>query len=66
MAIPRNDKGEQVCRSCRAPLVFLKTETGKLIPVDKKTVDAADEYFDRDRHVSHFATCPDAKRWRKK
>lgn len=66
MANQRNEKGELVCRSCGAPLVFLKTDTGKLIPVDKKTADVADEYFDRDRHTSHFATCPDAKKWRKK
>lgn len=54
------------CRACNKEIVFLKTESGKLIPVDKETTDSADEYFDRDRHVTHFRTCPKANQFRKK
>lgn len=54
------------CRACNKEIVFLKTDSGKLIPVDKETTDSADEYFDRDRHVTHFRTCPKANQFRKK
>jgi hypothetical protein len=53
------------CKSCGKEITFLRTNKGKAIPVDKDTVDAADEYFDRDRHVTHFRTCPNAKDFRK-
>jgi hypothetical protein len=53
------------CKSCKKPIVFLKTDTGKIIPVDAETVDAADEHFDFERHKSHFATCPEAAKFRK-
>jgi len=53
------------CRSCGKEIVFLRTDQGKAIPVDKETVDAIDEYFDRDRHVTHFRTCPAAGKFRK-
>ena len=53
------------CKSCGKEIVFLRTDRGNSIPVDKETVDAVDEYFDKDRHVTHFSTCPDAKKFRK-
>lgn len=53
------------CKSCGKEIVFLRTDTGKAIPVDKETADAADEYFDRDRHVTHFRTCPEASKFRR-
>jgi hypothetical protein len=53
------------CKSCGKEITFLRTDKGKAIPVDKDTVDAADEYFDRDRHVTHFRTCPNTKDFRK-
>jgi hypothetical protein len=53
------------CKSCGKEITFLRTDKGKAIPVDKGTVDAADEYFDRDRHVTHFRTCPEASKFRK-
>lgn len=40
------------CRACRAEISFAPTSTGKLMPVD------ADG-------TSHFATCPQADRFRK-
>ena len=32
------------CKSCGKEIPFLRTDKGKAIPVDKGTVDAADEY----------------------
>jgi hypothetical protein len=54
------------CKSCGKEITFLRTDSGKAIPVDKETVDPIDEYFDRDRHVTHFRTCPEAGTFRKK
>jgi hypothetical protein len=54
------------CRSCDAKIVWLKTAKGKSMPVDAATVEEGDELFDHKRHVSHFATCPDAARYRKR
>ena len=53
------------CKACGKEITFLRTDKGKAIPVNKETTDVADEYFDRDRHVSHFADCPEANRFRK-
>ena len=68
---------ETVCRSCGAPIRWVKTRTGKSMPVDfageRRMVERErrhdprliDPVFEmRDTYVSHFATCPDAKRWR--
>lgn len=52
-------------KACGKEISFLRTDRGKAIPVDKDTVDTADEYFDPDRHVTHFRTCPMASRFRK-
>jgi len=46
------------CRRCGDKIVFLLNEKGKRVPCDPVGIDEADEYFDRDRHVRHFATCP--------
>lgn len=60
------------CRSCGAPIIWMRTTAGKRIPVDPDDVDEGDlDYNDHGEaifrpkeHVSHFATCPDASRWR--
>jgi len=54
------------CRTCKADIVWLKTEAGKNMPVDADTVDEGDTEFDDDKHVSHFATCKDADKHRRK
>jgi hypothetical protein len=41
------------CRSCGAPIYFVRTERGKLMPMDAETGE------------THFATCPQAKQWSK-
>ncbi len=47
----RGDEGH--CRSCGAPVMWTVTAKGKRMPVD------------RDTGISHFATCPQSKTWRK-
>lgn len=59
-------KGAISCRSCGAPIVFLKTRKDRRIPVDAGTVKLGDKDFDHTRHISHFATCPLAGRHRKR
>jgi hypothetical protein len=54
------------CKSCRAKIIWFKTAAGKNMPIDADTVEADDEEIDLDRHVSHFATCPDADKFRKR
>lgn len=64
--------GVVYCRSknCRAPIVYLKTKAGKLMPVNRASLTAT---FDRETlifdtalgHESHYATCPDADRFRR-
>ena len=53
------------CKSCRARIIWFKTVAGRNMPVDADTVEPADETYDPTRHVSHFATCPNANKHRK-
>lgn len=53
------------CRSCGRQVVWIKTATEKKMPIDAETWEPGDETFDRTRHTSHFASCPQAKAWRK-
>lgn len=52
------------CRSCDAQIVWMKTESGRNMPVDVDSVSEGDEVFDPSEHVSHFSTCPDADKFR--
>ena len=56
------------CQACGKEIRFLRTSTGKIMPVDKETTDPADEYYKpKDRgHVSHYKTCTDPARFSKK
>lgn len=54
------------CKSCHKPIVWLKTSGGRYMPTDASSVHEPADTFDASKgHVSHFATCPNAKRWRK-
>jgi len=62
------------CRSCNARLAMIPTIHGKIAPVNfdsltpQEVVDiekGVGFFFDNKKHMSHFATCPDAKRYRK-
>jgi hypothetical protein len=54
------------CKRCGAAIVWLKTLKGANMPVNANTVKEGDYYFRRDRHMPHWATCPDAAEFRKK
>lgn len=55
------------CRSCEAPIVWVQTQNGKNMPVDAHTYDNGDGLiFNSEKHTSHFATCPNADKHRKK
>lgn len=54
------------CRSCQARIIWFKTEAGKNMPVDADTVEAEDQELELPRHVSHFATCPNANQHRRR
>ena len=52
------------CRGCGKEIMFIPTKTGKMMPIDLETYDGG-TLFDASKHTSHFATCPQAKEFRK-
>ena len=54
------------CRSCFEQIVFLKTNTGKIMPVNYTKDIKPDDFFDSKKHKSHFLNCPNAKNFRRK
>lgn len=54
------------CRSCGRCIVWLVTDKGRRMPVDPEGVKPGETVYEHGRHVSHFATCPQADQWRKK
>lgn len=63
--LERHERRIVRCRSCRAQIIWFKTDNGRNMPVDADTVDPEDQELDLDVHKSHFATCKDAGTWRK-
>lgn len=71
-----------ICRTCGAPILWAHTRHGMRLPVDPIPVSGGNlelimdqpagpvavyvEATDEIRHVSHFATCPDATRHRRR
>lgn len=53
------------CSGCNARIIWFKTAAGRNMPVDADTVEADDQELDLTRHKSHFATCPQAGRFRR-
>ncbi len=53
------------CRSCNARIIFLPTASGKRMPVEADSVEPEDEWFDAERHESHFAKCHAADKHRR-
>jgi len=77
MKIFQDSRNLSACRSCGAPVEWAETTTGKRMPFNPPivTVPAFDPGViltgrvveDVDPiTVSHFATCPDAKDWRRR
>ena len=69
-------RGRSACKSCQAPIEWAENvATGKKIPFDGEIVPVR-SYNDDDHRLievvdtavttSHFATCPDAKDWRRR
>ena len=65
------------CRTCNAPVIWVQSaSTGKRMPLNRDPIPGGtyqiDErgfaHVDRSQptgRISHFATCPNAKTWRK-
>ena len=54
-----------VCKRCGEEIVWMKTDRGKNMPVNIESIaDREAEIFDPDQMESHFATCPNAKKFR--
>jgi len=53
------------CSSCRARIIWFKTDAGRNMPVDADTVEPEDDEYTPPRHISHFATCPNSAQHRK-
>ena len=53
------------CDSCGVTIAFLKTEGGKLMPVDADSVEGDDDTFDPEHHVPHWKDCPGAESHRR-
>ena len=64
MAMKRQPGATGVCRTCGAMIVWLRTRNDKWNPVDASTVAIGDKAYEHGRHISHYATCPQAKQWR--
>jgi len=60
------DSRVKTCSSCNAPIVWLLTKNLKHIPCDAASVGIEDTTYVAGTHVSHFATCPNASKHRKK
>lgn len=55
------------CQACGADIIFFENpKTGKKMPVNAETVEVGDDRLDLSHQVSHFATCPKAKEFRKR
>jgi len=52
------------CR-CGQNMLWVKTATGKDMPVNYDPAIVGEKVFDRTKMTSHFATCPFAKNFRK-
>lgn len=53
------------CQSCKAEIVWIRTERGHMMPVNPESVGQDDKVFKPGVHISHFATCPQADKHRR-
>jgi hypothetical protein len=74
MAYHENKPYKKVCPACKVAIWMLHTSKGGFTPVNADTItngdlmvlEATDDLiFDRTKHMSHFATCKFASRFRK-
>jgi len=62
--------GTRACTSCNAPILFVKTATGKILPLEWRAerwwlVDSSGTARAVLVHQTHFASCPDAAKFRR-
>lgn len=59
---------ETKCSSCEKLIVWFNTTSGRKMPVDAETTKPTDaaHQLDLSRHKSHFATCPNANKHRRR
>lgn len=56
-----DDADEGRCRSCGAGVIWITTQSGAKMPISAKTVKT--DALGVRRGMTHFADCPNAKRW---
>lgn len=78
LRIYQDTKGLGTCRSCGAPVEWAELTSGKRMPFNPPIVAVRTqsgllegdsrvvEHVDTTITTSHFATCPDAKDWRRR
>lgn len=54
------------CKGCGARIIWMETVDGKNIPVDYQVQIKDEKVFDHARMKAHFATCPEAGKFRKR
>jgi len=47
-----------LCKFCGQPIKWIKTKNGKNMPLDPIGIDEGDILYDRNKHSSHWDTCP--------
>lgn len=76
LQIYQDSRGKGTCRSCGASVEWAELTSGKRHPFDGEIVAVRTqgsviegrviEFVDTDVTPSHFQTCPDAEKWRRK
>lgn len=72
--LPGTRRAGQECRSCKRRVTFYKTVAGKWMPFNgDPPLEMQSSFLEGEvsrafiaAKESHFATCPDAKQWRKR
>jgi hypothetical protein len=58
------------CKACNTPIIWIKTANGKNMPIDAKPIKAyqgsqVTGFIFVDVHMTHWATCPKSKQFKK-
>jgi hypothetical protein len=65
----KEERREAECRSCKAPCYWVKMASGSNMLVNRgreaRVCFVDGQWRTLGAYTSHFATCPDAKSWRK-
>jgi hypothetical protein len=77
LSIYHDTRADGTCRSCGAPIVWAQLLTGARMPFDPPIIvarrqvsllpdDRVVDFVDMDHTRSHFASCPQARDWRRR